>query len=623
MTRIFISHSHSDEAIASKLVNFLMVALSLEEKEILCTSNPDQGLIFIPTGIIEQLKKHLKNSEALIILITADSLHSAWIPFEVGAFWTTDKKIIPILGPGLKHDDLPGLLTGFLSISIEAQDWEDQLNAATNQLADQLNIQQKVTRKRNETLREFSDSLRAWKSKRPATHLPQHGECILPYAQSQSPDFFKKVADLIPKTQKITLIGTGLNIIWQQKIVDLLIQHATKNNEVSITICLANPFSPHVEDRLTEEEMSGVTAPVGQKGIINIINNIWNLIERLEKNGNPDNFKVRLFENYPTLATLIFDQDIFIYPYTYQTLGTISPIVQLRNNGSPATNFFISNAKKIINDAIPVEDFVKIYHNPRYYSQKWIAAAVYLIPEIDQPFYQFGSVILGYDIWTNKSIEDKNIYTKRQIEDETIKNRAYVGEAANFGFHATIGDALYFVNEAEIDRIKAELEMLTNKLPPFTLEELSIVDRYKEEGDIVVACKDKTGVSEALHSELIHRFYRPAISSTYRAGQTEKLSRVIKSERRINSTRAGLMINKYGSPYILKEFNLHFTLCTSPPSDESLRNQLITKLEEKFNNEVCPKEVRINKICLLVKRRNDDRWKIEKAYCLRVIPDGR
>ena len=91
MTRIFISHSHSDEAIAYKLVNFLLAALELKQKDILCTSNPDQGLKLCAIGIDAQLKDYLTNSEALIILITTDSLHSAWIPFEAGSFWTTDK----------------------------------------------------------------------------------------------------------------------------------------------------------------------------------------------------------------------------------------------------------------------------------------------------------------------------------------------------------------------------------------------------------------------------------------------------------------------------------------------------------------------------------------------------
>ncbi|MDJ0900321.1 MAG: hypothetical protein QNJ55_16070 [Xenococcus sp. MO_188.B8] len=61
MTHIFISHSHSDEAIASKLVNFLLAALSIKEEEILCSSNPDQGLEYRFTGAPDQLKEKLKN----------------------------------------------------------------------------------------------------------------------------------------------------------------------------------------------------------------------------------------------------------------------------------------------------------------------------------------------------------------------------------------------------------------------------------------------------------------------------------------------------------------------------------------------------------------------------------
>ncbi len=162
MTRIFISHSHSDKEIAFKLVNFLLAALGLKEKDILCTSNPDQGLSHIGSSITDQLKEQLKNSEALIVLITADSLHSAWIPFEAGSFWTTDKPIIPILGPGLTQNDLPGPLKSFLSIPIAVQDAEDRLNNAINQLAKALNLQQEFTARRNYTLREFSDALRAW-----------------------------------------------------------------------------------------------------------------------------------------------------------------------------------------------------------------------------------------------------------------------------------------------------------------------------------------------------------------------------------------------------------------------------------------------------------------------------
>ena len=177
MTRIFISHSHADEAIAYELVDFLIEALGLNSREILCTSNPDLGLSYSSSSITDQLKGALINSEALIVLITADSLNSAWIPFEAGSFWTTDKPIIPILGPGLTQNDLPGPLKSFLSIAIGVQDVEDKVNSATNQLAAKLNLQQVFTRRRNIKWQGFLKALKAWQSRRPVNpDLQQENE---------------------------------------------------------------------------------------------------------------------------------------------------------------------------------------------------------------------------------------------------------------------------------------------------------------------------------------------------------------------------------------------------------------------------------------------------------------
>ncbi|MEO0837011.1 MAG: toll/interleukin-1 receptor domain-containing protein, partial [Cyanobacteria bacterium J06642_3] len=165
MTRIFISHSHSDQAIAFRLVNFLLAGLRVEEEDIFCSSDPDQGLAYSANSITDQLKHQLRNSEAIIILITLDSLHSAWIPFEVGSFWTTDRLVIPILGTGLTQSNLPGPLKSFLSIAIETPDFADKLNSAINQLGDKLQIAQRFTTRRNHTLKEFCQHLKDWQPK--------------------------------------------------------------------------------------------------------------------------------------------------------------------------------------------------------------------------------------------------------------------------------------------------------------------------------------------------------------------------------------------------------------------------------------------------------------------------
>ncbi len=187
------------------------------------------------------------------------------------------------------------------------------------------------------------------------------------YPRSQHPNFFAEVEKLLPKAKKITLIATGLNLIWEKHILDLLIDRA-KSGDAIVTICLGNPYSPHVEDRLIEEEMQGNRPPVGRDGIIR---NVKALVERLDAAGNPPNFSVVLFENYPTFATLIFDQELFIYPYGYQVLGNVSPIFHFQNNDSEESKFFISNAERIIRDSVSAKDIVSRKINPKFYSDSW------------------------------------------------------------------------------------------------------------------------------------------------------------------------------------------------------------------------------------------------------------
>lgn len=178
MTRIFISHSHSDEAIAYKLFDFLICVFpELGEDNILCTSDPNSGLSYDSNSISDQLKRNLKGAEALVALITIDSLRSLWIPFEIGSFWTTEKPIVLILGPDLTPDNLPGPLKGWLSISVEDDQAFAQLNAMINQLEKKLDSRQNVNRRRRDRhLNEFITRFKAWKPKLIAPNLSQQAK---------------------------------------------------------------------------------------------------------------------------------------------------------------------------------------------------------------------------------------------------------------------------------------------------------------------------------------------------------------------------------------------------------------------------------------------------------------
>ncbi|MFX0199465.1 MAG: DUF1045 domain-containing protein [Candidatus Hodarchaeota archaeon] len=418
------------------------------------------------------------------------------------------------------------------------------------------------------------------------------------YPRSQHPEFFSEVERLVPKAREITLIATGLNLIWEKHIVDLLISRA-RSGEVRVTICMGNPFSPHVQDRLIEEEMRGTRPPVGRDGIER---NVKALVQRIHEIGNPNGISVCLFEHYPTFATLIFDQDIFVYPYAYIILGNVSPIFHLLNDGSEEARFFISNAERIVRDAVPAEDVVSSRLSRKHYSKDWIAAAVYIIPDEDEPLYQFGSSVLGYDVRNQKSLE-------RTLES-ILDVRPYVGEAVQYGFHATLGDALFFATQAEIDRVMAELRMLAEDFPAFTLSNFRITDNFHSEQELVILCDDESGVSEALHHELVSRVYSVAISSIYLAGKTRK---------KIVSTsydRANLMMKRYGSPYILEEFKLHFTLCAAAPTDADLRKDILKRLRSAYNKKVGNKDLQVDEICLLIKSDSDETWRIHASYLL-------
>jgi Protein of unknown function (DUF1045) len=403
---------------------------------------------------------------------------------------------------------------------------------------------------------------------------------------------------LLTKAKKITLIATGLNLIWEKHILDLLIERA-KSGDAIVTICLGNPFSPHVEDRLIEEEMQGNRPVLGREGVLR---NIRSLVERLDGAGNPPNFSLVLFESYPTFATLIFDQDLFIYPYAYQVLGNTSPIFHFQDNGNEESKFFVTNAERIIRDSISAKDVISRKINPKFFSDNWIAAAIYIIPNENTPLYQFGATILGYDVWKQQVLEaDKESFSS--------KIRPYVGEASQYGFHATMADALFFATDAEIDRVEAELRMLANDFSPFILSKIRIEDRQNE-GNIVMLCDDESGSAEALHFELISRIYRIAISSFYLADKTQNK---VSSK---SPLRSNLMIERYGAPYILKEFNPHFSLCAPAPDDLAIRQEILKQLQESFAESNISTNVEVNEICLMTKKKGNEHWSISARFPL-------
>ena len=223
------------------------------------------------------------------------------------------------------------------------------------------------------------------------------------------------------------------------------------------------------------------------------------------------------------------------------------------------------------------------------------------MPDRNTSLYKFGSEILGYDLWQEESIPADN--------DDITRLRPFVGKAEEFGFHATLADALFFVTDSEVNRVKAELKTLCEDLTPFRLNEFRLSDNFREDNDLVLLCNDSSGITEVLHHELVSRVYNCAISSNYLSGRTHNKLPL--------SQRANLMIERYGAPYILKAFDLHFTLCSELPNDDSERRKLFDHAAKLFNTHgLGDDSVAVSEICLMMKRSTDKHWRIDGYYPL-------
>jgi hypothetical protein len=108
--RLFVSHSSQDASFVRLLVGLLRSALQLPAQQIRCTSVDGFRL---PGGANtnEQLRAEVYDAEAFIGVISAHSISSLYVAFELGARWGAGKQLIPLLAPGADV----GLLGGPLS----------------------------------------------------------------------------------------------------------------------------------------------------------------------------------------------------------------------------------------------------------------------------------------------------------------------------------------------------------------------------------------------------------------------------------------------------------------------------------------------------------------------------
>jgi len=388
----------------------------------------------------------------------------------------------------------------------------------------------------------------------------------------------------------------GLQILYEGNILDILLQRAV-NGDADVTACMGNPYSPDVVDRLIHEETVDTRPQVGRHGIER---NIRSLLDHLDRFNNPRNFRVLLFQHYPTFSTYIVDQDVFIVPYMYRVLGWQAPVLHVKNDGNEIARFVVENAQRVLDDAVPARDIFDSQPERRHRSDDWIQACIAIVPDADAPLARFGTDVVGFDVRTGLKVAT----TLAEIPHLASS----IGDAATRGFCAPLVEPLYFPNEAAIRHAVAELTVLSGELPRFELVNARIEDRSRRVGDIVVRCDDHSGVAEAIHAELVPRFCRRAVTSDYLSGRSRRqLTTGAFAERN------GLMTRRYGSPNVLNQFEVHFPVCCEPPVDALARKALTEGLAEVCRDRVRSESLFVDRIHLLVRRPGAPSWQVLKV----------
>jgi len=108
---IFVCHSSDDADVAASIIDLIQSAFRLTSREIRCTSVDGYKL---PAGATtdERLRTEVHDSSAFIGIISAHSLRSAYVLFELGARWGAKKRMVPLLAKGAAPSILSGPLSG-------------------------------------------------------------------------------------------------------------------------------------------------------------------------------------------------------------------------------------------------------------------------------------------------------------------------------------------------------------------------------------------------------------------------------------------------------------------------------------------------------------------------------
>lgn len=132
--KLFISHRHKDQNIASALVDVLRSAFYIDKSDIRCTSVRPYRLS-VGERTADRLKQEIGSAQAVIGIITPDTKDSSYVLFELGGAWAQNVLTCPLLARGGSTADIPDPIRDVNPLSLQdeadCQQFLDDLEDAT------------------------------------------------------------------------------------------------------------------------------------------------------------------------------------------------------------------------------------------------------------------------------------------------------------------------------------------------------------------------------------------------------------------------------------------------------------------------------------------------------------
>jgi hypothetical protein len=230
--------------------------------------------------------------------------------------------------------------------------------------------------------------------------------------------------------------------------------------------------------------------------------------------------------------------------------------------------------------------------------------AVYFTPRAEDPFYQLGSQILGYDVRRRQAVKMPTSVSAGLGEFDS----AWVGKSRRFGFHLTVGDAL----DCDLATIPAVEERLADLLACFNPASSLTLQRSSEK---------PVGIWPSGEAYCLALLYQPNVTLAMLhallvgcinpLGKGSVYVRQYLTGERSFQPHAAQQVRLFSSPTILDNWTPHFTLLNPySGADAAAMATRLALLAQGFPT------VTIESLCLLVQEDHETDWFIYRELDL-------